>query len=94
MPRARRILPKGRTVAATLALAGCGSVFTGDSGGGSGGEVVSGGTFTVALNDDPGNLSPLTGVSLVQRGLVPYGYESLARMTEDGEIVPWLAERW
>lgn len=81
------------TCVATIALAGCGAVFTGDSGGGTG-EVVSGGTFTVALNDDPGNLSPLTGVSLVQRGLVPYGYESLAHITADGEIVPWLAESW
>ncbi len=79
--------------AATIALAGCGAVFTGASAGGTG-EVVSGGTFTVALNDDPGNLSPLTGVSLVQRGLVGYGYESLAHITADGEIVPWLAESW
>src|SRR5690606_36484277 len=58
------------TAAVALTLAGCGS-----SAGGGTGEVVSGGTFTVALNDDPGSLSPLTGVSLVQRGLVRYGYE-------------------
>jgi peptide/nickel transport system substrate-binding protein len=25
---------------------------------------------------------------------VPYGYESLAHITPDGEIVPWLAESW
>ncbi|OZM76481.1 ABC transporter substrate-binding protein [Pseudonocardia sp. MH-G8] len=81
------------TSAAAIALTGCGAVFSQPSGGGTG-EPASGATFTVALNDDPGNLSPLTGVSLVQRGLVPYGYESLAYTTADGEIIPWLAESW
>ena len=71
---------------AVLALAGCSS----------GGEAapVSGGTFTMALNDDPGSLSPLSGVSLVQRALVPFGYDSLAYITPDGDIVPWMAESW
>ncbi|WP_245673778.1 ABC transporter substrate-binding protein [Actinoplanes rectilineatus] len=55
---------------------------------------VSGGTFSVALNDDPGSLSPLTGVSLVQRALVPYAYESLVHTTPAGEFQPWLAASW
>ncbi|ANY09302.1 ABC transporter substrate-binding protein [Pseudonocardia sp. HH130630-07] len=76
---------------AALVLAACGS--SGDPGGDPG-QIVSGGTFTVALNDDPGSLSPFTGVSLVQRGLVRYGYESLAYITPEGEIVPWLAASW
>lgn len=96
MTRARCTAVPAVACALALALAGCGAVFTGSPGGGSGGsgEVVSGGTFTVALNDDPGSLSPLTGVSLVQRGLVPYGYESLAYVTAEGDLVPWLAESW
>jgi peptide/nickel transport system substrate-binding protein len=78
-------------LAATMALTACsspsGSTATGD-------EIVSGGTFSVAINDDPGNLSPLTGVSLVQRALVSFGYDSLAYTTPDGEVIPWLAESW
>ncbi|WP_423464065.1 ABC transporter substrate-binding protein [Promicromonospora sp. MS192] len=80
------------TLATVAALAACGT-GTGTAAG-EGADVVSGGTFTVAVNDDPGSLSPLTGVSLVQRGLVPYGYESLTYLTPEGEIVPWLAESW
>jgi len=78
-------------IAATMALSAC----SGTSGGSDAGtEVVSGGTFSVAINDDPGTLSPLTGVSLVQRALVSFGYDSLAYTTPDGDGVPWLADSW
>ncbi|MFD0485119.1 ABC transporter substrate-binding protein [Kineococcus sp. GCM10028916] len=82
----------GSAVTALL-LASCsgGSQDTPDPGSS---EVVSGGTFTVALNDDPGSLSPLTGVSLVQRAIVAYAYDSLTYVTEDGDFVPWLAKSW
>ncbi|MFJ2634460.1 ABC transporter substrate-binding protein [Streptomyces sp. NPDC087422] len=80
---------------AAVTLAACGS------GSGSGAKAsagptsyVSGGTFNVGLNDDPGSLSPLTGVSLVQRQLVPYAYESLVYTSGDGQSLPWLAQSW
>ncbi|MFG1922981.1 ABC transporter substrate-binding protein [Cryptosporangium sp. NPDC048952] len=57
-------------------------------------NFVSGGTFNIALNEDPGSLSPLTGVSLVQRGLVPYAYDSLVALDKDGEAKPLLAASW
>jgi len=78
-------------LAATMALSAC-SGSTGGTGAAS--NIVSGGTFSVAINDDPGTLSPLTGVSLVQRALVTFGYDSLAYTTPEGEVVPWLAESW
>ncbi|GAB3275944.1 ABC transporter substrate-binding protein [Kineosporia babensis] len=83
-------------VAATSALvavtlAACGGAEPSESGTG---KPVSGGAFNVALNDDPGSLSPLSGVSLVQRALVPYAYESLVYTTAEGEFLPWLAESW
>lgn len=87
----RGVLAPAAAVAAVAALAACG---TGGSDDGATGTPASGGTFTVAVNDDPGDLSPLTGVSLVQRGLVPFGYESLVYTTEEGDTVPWLAESW
>jgi peptide/nickel transport system substrate-binding protein len=77
----------------TLALAACSSPSDGSSDSGSG-ETVSGGTFTIAINEDPGTLSPFTGVSLVQRALVSFGYDSLAYINSEGETVPWLAESW
>lgn len=79
------------TVAAAMLLTSCSS-GTGDSDSSS--DVVSGGTFSIAINDDPGSLSPLTGVSLVQRALVTFGYDSLAYTGSDGEISPFLAESW
>ncbi|MGB4778899.1 ABC transporter substrate-binding protein [Microbacterium sp.] len=90
--RGAAMMATGALAAVALTACGTGSPDTGDSADPA--DYVSGGTFTVALNDDPGNLSPLTGSSLVQRALVPYAYESLAFTTEDGEFVPWLAESW
>lgn len=91
--RSRGALAPTAALVSVVALAAC-SGGTTDDGATGGSTPVSGGTFTLAVNDDPGSLSPLTGVSLVQRGLVPFGYESLAYITEDGETVPWLAESW
>jgi peptide/nickel transport system substrate-binding protein len=80
--------------AVTLAACGTGTGTTASTGTADPADYVSGGTFSVALNDDPGNLSPLIGSSLVQRALVPYAYESLVYTTEEGEFVPWMAESW
>lgn len=76
------------TVVALSACTGAGSGNDPDA------EPVSGGTFAFAINEDPGSLSPLTGVSLVQRALVPFGYDALTYTTAEGEIIPWLAESW
>jgi peptide/nickel transport system substrate-binding protein len=79
------------TLAATLLLTSC-SASSSNSDDGS--AVTSGGTFSIAINDDPGSLSPLTGVSLVQRALVTFGYDSLVYTGADGKIKPFLAESW
>jgi peptide/nickel transport system substrate-binding protein len=80
-------------IATALALSACGTSTGGDPSA-EPTNFVSGGTFTMAINEDPGNLSPLTGVNLAQRALVPFGYESLAYITPEGETVPWMAESW
>ncbi|HEY0189046.1 MAG TPA: ABC transporter substrate-binding protein [Cellulomonas sp.] len=92
--RSRGVLAPAAALATVLALAACGSGGTDGAASSASAAPVSGGTFTLAVNDDPGNLSPLTGVSLVQRALVPFGYESLVYTTEDGDTIPWLAESW
>lgn len=91
--RTRTAAASATALTAVLVLSACGT-GTGDGPAASPTDFVSGGTFTVAVNDDPGSLSPLTGVSLVQRGLVPFGYESMAYITPEGETVPWMAESW
>lgn len=90
-PRARAVPAAVALMAVTLTACGAGP----DAGSGAEpSNYVSGGTFAMAIKEDPGSLSPLTGVSLSQRALVPFAYESLVYLTEDGDLLPWLAESW
>lgn len=58
------------------------------------GEVVDGGTFTMTLAADPGNLDPQSnpGTSLFQASR--FAYDSLLSMNEDGTIGSQLATDW
>lgn len=89
----RGVVVTTTAIATALTLSACGTSTGGDPSDDPT-DFVSGGTFTMAINEDPGNLSPLTGVNLAQRALVPFGYESLAYITPEGETVPWMAESW
>ena len=63
------------SLVALLALSACSAPAGGSA---ADADPVSGGTFSLAINDDPGSLNPFTGVSLVQRAMVTFGYDSLA----------------
>ncbi|RUR00971.1 ABC transporter substrate-binding protein [Labedella endophytica] len=89
----RGVVVTTTAIATALTLSACGTSTGGDPSADPT-DFVSGGTFTMAINEDPGNLSPLTGVNLAQRALVPFGYESLAYINPEGETVPWMAESW
>ena len=78
---------------ASLALAGCG--------GGSGsnspaqGQVVDGGTFTLALSADPGNLDPQSSAATALFTVTQFAYDALVSVdAKGGEIRPQLAEKW
>ncbi|MEV4754352.1 ABC transporter substrate-binding protein [Micromonospora sp. NPDC049559] len=75
---------------ALIALAGCGD----DPAGTSGGKLANGGTFTLVLGADPGNLDPhftsLSSAHQVDRFL----YDSLVNIDETGRMVAGLADRW
>ncbi|MFF7293600.1 ABC transporter substrate-binding protein [Microbacterium sp. NPDC008134] len=58
------------------------------------GDFVSGGTFVTAVGDDPGDLNPLVAVSPDTFAVVSLAYETLIAVTDEGELVPWLAESW
>ncbi|WP_422771289.1 ABC transporter substrate-binding protein [Plantactinospora sp. WMMC1484] len=81
-------------ICASLALAGCG-----DGGGGTGqqsqGQVVDGGTFTMALTADPGNLDPQSSAATALFTVTQLGYDTLVSVdSKSGDIRPQLAEKW
>lgn len=82
----------GLCVAAT-ALAGCGG-GSGSSGGDSG-QVVDGGTFTMAFSGDPGNLDPQMSASTAVFSISQLAYDHLLNMDpDDGSIQSGLATDW
>jgi peptide/nickel transport system substrate-binding protein len=68
------------------------------SGGGSAapsaGKAVYGGTITFALENDTSNLDPMLSGLFVDRNLHYAMYDSLVRVDPQGNIIPWLAEKW
>jgi peptide/nickel transport system substrate-binding protein len=78
---------------AALALAGCG----GGSGSGSQtqGQVVDGGTFTMALSADPGNLDPQSSAANALFTVNQLAYDTLVAIDPaGGQIRSQLADRW
>lgn len=82
------------------ALAGCGG--SDDDGGGSGGsggaggsEYADGGTFTLGLSSDPGNLDPQMGAGSSLFTVTQLAYDPLVSVdAESGEIRSGLASSW
>lgn len=77
---------------AALLLAACG---------GSGGSTAtgakrfaSGGTFTWAVSNDPGNLNPLMTVLSLTRGIDAFLYDRLVYLKTGGTFVSGLASKW
>jgi peptide/nickel transport system substrate-binding protein len=84
---------------ALLALTACsGSSKSGGTGGGggatTGGKVVSGKTFTMAIASDPGNLDPQMTVLSITRGVDRFLYSRLIGLDSSGGGTPALAEKW
>jgi len=80
--------------AVALLLAGCGG--GGSSSVASGGKtVVDGGTFTMALPTDPGNLDPGSSAGTQLFTISQFAYDRLLAVDAgSGEIQPQLAESW
>ncbi len=82
----------GACVAVTV-LAGCGG-DSGGSGGSGGGDVVDGGTFTMALDSDPGNIDPQLSPATNVFQLSAFAYDNLVYLDDDGQLVSGLATDW
>lgn len=81
------------TAAAVLAVSACSSQSPGSSGS-SGGNLVSGGTMTVVIPTDPGNLDPQQTSLQIDNELWPFAYDPLVNEAPDGAIVSGLATSW
>jgi peptide/nickel transport system substrate-binding protein len=74
-------------VCVATALVGC-------SGGAAAGNVVSGGTFTLALNSDPGNLDPQASAASDDYQMSFLAYDRLLGIDSSGTIQSELASSW
>jgi peptide/nickel transport system substrate-binding protein len=83
-----------------LVLGACaGTPGTGTTGGTATGSpgaatVNRGGTVTFGLENDVSNLDPMMSGLFVDRNIHYAMYDSLVRVTPQGEIIGWLAEKW
>lgn len=85
----------GACVVVTV-LAGCGGGDDGGGSGGGGGEVADGGTFSMAMDADPGNIDP-QGQNAASNNVIQLGafaYDPLIHLDADGQVVTGLAEEW
>src|ERR1051325_11226061 len=81
----------GLSACLVVALAGCGS-GTGTPGGGG---VVEGGTFTLGLSSDPGNLDPQLGAGTSLFTVTQFAYDPLVSVDgTTGKIGSQLATEW
>lgn len=60
----------------------------------SGGRLVDGKTFTMAIATDPGNLDPLFTQSTVTRQVDRFLYGRLINLSPEGKAISGLAEKW
>lgn len=80
----------------SLVAAGCGGSGSqaGGQNGAGGVTYAKGGTFTLAVANDPGNLDPLMTVLSVTRQVSHLAYDTLVNQTKDGDFVSGLAKSW
>lgn len=87
----------GVCVAATV-LAGCGGGGGGsgssDGNGNGDADLLEGGTFTMAMDSDPGNLDPQMSAASNVFQLSAFAYDNLITIDQEGTIGTQLADSW
>ncbi|MCD4523967.1 ABC transporter substrate-binding protein [Nocardioides sp. cx-173] len=78
----------------TALLAGCGGGGDDPGSPSGGGDVVDGGTFTMAIAGDPGKLDPHSSASTQLFTVNQLAYDNLVAVNGDGEIESQLASEW
>lgn len=94
--RASRLLVALLAAVSVLAAACGGGGASAGGRGAHGGHVTyaNGGTFTIAVANDPGNLDPLMTVLSVTRQVSHLAYDTLIDQTKNGDFVAGLAKSW
>lgn len=83
----------GSCLCLAAALAGCGGTAASNSGDDA--QVVDGGTFTLGLSSDPGNLDPQMGAGSALFTVTQFAYDQLVSVDDrTGEIRSQLASKW
>jgi len=77
--------------ATALAVSACSQ---GSTPGTSGGQPVSGGTLTLVIPTDPGNLDPQQTSLAIDSEITPFAYDPLVSEAANGSIVSGLATSW
>jgi peptide/nickel transport system substrate-binding protein len=85
----RKIKAVLAAVAVTALAAGCSSPPQGADA-----QYADGGTFTIAVAGDPGNLNPLNNSSTTSNWLFRFLYDQVVTRGENGEILSGLATDW
>src|SRR5215207_1199079 len=76
-----------------LGVTACGGGGNDDDGD-SPADFATGATYTEPLTSDPGNLHPLRASQNVTNAVLPFAYDTLISIDEEGRVVGQLAERW
>ncbi|WBU36718.1 ABC transporter substrate-binding protein [Homoserinibacter sp. YIM 151385] len=89
------VIAASLAAATALVLTGC-STGGGDSTAAANGEPVDGGTLVYATDIQPtaGGLDPYSSVAFANQNMLVQIYETLLTKSDDGEIMPGLAESW
>ncbi|HZC40915.1 MAG TPA: ABC transporter substrate-binding protein [Streptosporangiaceae bacterium] len=80
------------TAACALAVSACGGSAA--TGGSSGQGLVSGGTLTMGISTDPGNLDPQQTALSIDNQVAQLAYDPLIQESATGSIVSGLASAW
>jgi peptide/nickel transport system substrate-binding protein len=94
-----RLLAIVTTLALVLGACAGAPPGTGTTGGAATGSPAAakanyGGTITFGLENDVSNLDPMMSGLFVDRNIHYAMYDSLVRVDNKGNIIPWLAEKW
>ncbi|WP_432826665.1 ABC transporter substrate-binding protein [Dactylosporangium sp. CA-092794] len=94
LSRSRLVASLSAGLALCLATTACGSSDDGSGSATPSADVVTDGTFTFSVADDPGALNPMLGSRTVAVNLFRFLYDPLVHADSNGKIVSGLASQW
>lgn len=86
-----RLAPSATVLVAILGLTACAGPQNNNS---ADGNLVNGGTFTMAVTQDLGSLNPYVSTAALTKLFGTFLYDTLVSYNEDNEPQPLLAEEW